>query len=180
MGVRIAMAGLRELGMTEPSKRRDLVVYVEVDRCIADAIQVVSGCTIGHRSLKFIDYGKFAATFVDFSNDRAVRICSKKDARLSAMKFAEKQGWLKPGERIEEFTDREKELIVRAYSEMPEGDLIDIAKVKVDIPKEDLPSRPTHITACESCGELIFDHRETIKEGRTLCRSCASGSYYEK
>ena len=176
------------LHIPHPIERVATVSYLESIghnyRCailpISNITKVSYLCTIGHRSLKFIDYGKFAATFVDFSNDNAVRISSKKDARLSAMKFAKKQGWLKPDERIEEFTDREKELIVRAYSGMPEMDLIDIARVKVDIPKEDLPGRPTHITACESCGELIFDHRETIKEGRTLCRSCASGSYYEK
>jgi formylmethanofuran dehydrogenase subunit E len=99
LGVRMAMAGLRELGMTKRSKRHDLIVYVEVGRCIADAIQVVTGCTVGHGRLKLVDYGKFAATFVDISSGKAVRIVSRKDARTAAMRFAEKEKWIKPGER---------------------------------------------------------------------------------
>ncbi len=81
LGVRMAMAGLRELDVTDPDKRHNLVVYVEVDRCIADAIQIVSGCTMGRRSLKVIDYGKFRATFVNVTDGKAVRVSSKKDAR---------------------------------------------------------------------------------------------------
>jgi formylmethanofuran dehydrogenase subunit E len=176
----MAMAGLRELGVTDPEKRHSLVVYVEVDRCIADAIQIVSGCTVGRRSLKVIDYGKFAATFVNVTDCKAVRVASKKEARPAAMKFAEEEGWLNPGERIAAFTEREKELMVRAYSEMPEEDLIDITRVKVNVPNEDLPGKPMQISACESCGEQIFDHREIIKLDQTLCKSCANGSYYEE
>jgi formylmethanofuran dehydrogenase subunit E len=180
LGVRMGIAGLRELEMTDLSKRQDLIVFAEIDRCITDAISVATGCTPGRRNLKLVNYGKFAATFVNISNGKAVRISSRKDARDSAMKFAERNGWIVPGERIQEFSDHERELIVKAYTQMPEEDLILIEKVKVNVPKEELPSRPTHIVACSSCGELIFDYKETVKEERVLCRSCAYGAYYER
>jgi formylmethanofuran dehydrogenase subunit E len=179
LGIRMGIAGLRELDMMDPSKRHDLVVFAEIDRCITDAISVATGCTPGRRNLKLVDYGKFAATFVDISSGRAVRVSSRRDARDAAMRYAEKNGWIRPGEQIKEFTDREKELIIKGYTEMPEEHLIQIKKVKVSIPADDLPGRPTHIVACALCGEEIFDHKEIVKEQRVLCRSCASGAYYE-
>lgn len=180
LGIRMAMTGLRELQMTDPSKRDSLVIFVEIDRCITDAIQVATGRTLGRRNLKLVNYGKFAATFADISNGRAVRVSSRRDARDLAMRFSQRKGWIAPGEQIGEFSERERDLMVRAYSEMPESELMTIEKVKVNVPKEEIPGRPTYIVACTACGELIFDHKETVKEGRVLCRSCASGAYYQK
>lgn len=157
-----------------------MIIFVEIDRCITDAIQVATGRTLGRRNLKLVNYGKFAATFVDTSNGRAVRISSRKDARNLAMRFAERKGWIVRGEQIGEFSKRERDLIVRAYSEMPEAELVTIEKVRVDLPKEEIPGPPTHIVPCTECGELVFDHKETVKEGRVLCRSCASGAYYQR
>lgn len=179
LGIRMGMAGLRELDMMDPAKRSDLIIFAEIDRCITDAISVATGCTLGRRNLKLVSYGKFAATFVNVSSSRAVRISSRKDARDAAMRFAEKNGWLLPGEQIQAFSDREKELIIKGYMEMPEDELILIREVKVSVPTNELPGRPTHIVACASCDELIFDHKEIVKEERVLCRSCASGAYYE-
>jgi formylmethanofuran dehydrogenase subunit E len=176
----MALAGLRELGMNDdPSKRENLVTFVEVERCIADAIQIVTGCTVGRRNLKLVNVGKFAATFVDASNGRGVRISSRKDARASAMRFAERNGWVASGEPIEEFSEREKEMIVRAYSEMPESEMFAVEKVRVSVPKKEHHSGAKEPVVCSACGELIFDHIEIVKEKRVFCRSCASGAYYE-
>jgi len=180
LGIRMGIAGLRELEMMDPAKRRDLIVFTEIDRCITDAISVVTGCTPGRRNLKLVNYGKFAATFVNTSIDKAIRVSSRKGARDAAIRFAFEKGWALPGERIKEFSYREKELIIKGYTEMPEEELISIRKVKVKIPNEELPSRPTHIVTCASCGEEIFDHKEIVRDGRVLCRSCASGAYYER
>ena len=180
IGVRMALAGLRELGMDDdPSKRENLVTYVEVERCIADAIQIVTGCTVGRRNLKLVNVGKFAATFVDVSNGKGVRISSRKDTHASAMNFAERNGWIASGEPIEEFSQREKEIIIRAYSEMPESDMFAIEKVRVNVPKKEHRGGPKQPVVCSSCGELIFDQMEIVKEKRVFCRSCASGAYYE-
>jgi len=78
VGVRMAMAGLRELGIENPrsSEGRDLVIFIEIDRCAADAIISVTGRTPGKRSIKIMDYGKMAATFVDTGTGKAVRAAS--------------------------------------------------------------------------------------------------------
>ena len=61
----MTLAAMKALGMDPAVKNKNLIVYAEIDRCMTDAVQVITGCSLGHRSLKYIDYGKFAATFVD-------------------------------------------------------------------------------------------------------------------
>jgi formylmethanofuran dehydrogenase subunit E len=70
LGVRLAMLGLAKLGIEDPrgKDRKRLVTFVEIDRCATDAIGVVTGCRLGKRALKFRDWGKMAATFVDLSS----------------------------------------------------------------------------------------------------------------
>jgi len=78
LGVRMAMVGLQKLGINDPlankEDRKRLVTFVEIDRCATDAIGVVTGCRLGKRALKFRDWGKMAATFVDVSTGKAIRI----------------------------------------------------------------------------------------------------------
>ena len=176
LGTRIAVAGLHKLGIDDPSKTRDLIVYVEVDRCLADAIQAATGCTVGKRRLKHVDYGKFAATFVDIPSNRAVRISVKEKARESAMRYSEEKRLIERRKPIDR--KQEMKIMVEAYSKMPDADLLVIRDVRVSIPKWDLPGRPERKVTCVECGERIFDGRERIINGRIVCRPCAEGAYY--
>src|SRR5205085_10912843 len=76
LGVRLAMLGLQKLGIDDPQgkDRKRLVTFVEIDRCATDAVAVVTGCRLGKRALKFRDWGKMAATFVDVNSGKAIRI----------------------------------------------------------------------------------------------------------
>src|SRR5712672_2050618 len=78
LGVRMAMLGLDLLGVEDPrgKDRKRLVTYVEIDRCATDAVMVVTGCRLGKRSLKFRDWGKMAATFVNVDTGKAVRVAA--------------------------------------------------------------------------------------------------------
>src|ERR1700676_4407281 len=78
LGVRMAMLGLQRLGIEDPrvKDRKRLVTFVEIDRCASDAVGVVTGCRLGKRALKFRDWGKMAATFLDLGTGRAVRIAA--------------------------------------------------------------------------------------------------------
>lgn len=188
LGVRMAMAGLRELGMVDPANRRNLVVFIEIDRCIADAIIVVTGCRVGRRSLKVVNNGKFAATFVDTSNGNAVRVSSKIDARkvyAYSLETAKKIGLMETDEKIDESrmhakSEHEKAIAIKGCSIIPDKNLLVIEKVKVKISEFDLPGEPKKVVACSACNELIFDCKEVSKNGLSVCRDCASISYYEK
>src|SRR5437660_7884733 len=85
LGVRLAMLGLREIGIDDPvAERERRVTYVEIDRCLTDAVALVANCRLGKRALKVRDWGKVAATFVDLKTGRAVRLAAKESSKQAA------------------------------------------------------------------------------------------------
>ncbi len=169
IGVRLAMVGLREIEIDEPrgAQRKDFYVLVEIDRCATDAIQSVTGCSLGKRSLKWLDYGIMAATFVNLKNGQAVRVTAREESRELAAKYYPQIG------------DRYQQQLA-AYREMPEAELFTIQRVRVKIPPEDLPGKPLRRVQCGSCGDWVQDCREvTGPDGGILCRPCAHGRYYQ-
>ena len=163
LGTRMTMAGMRALGLSPLEKHHDLLVYVEIDRCAADAIQAITGCSLGHRTLKFRDYGKLAATFVNARTGEAVRVS-----------VIEKTDRGRDGPNVKEAM---KEAVKR-LSAAPEAEILRLARVLVQVPEEDLPGFPRSKVICSRCGEQVLDGREIVVDGRPLCKACASGSYY--
>jgi len=168
LGVRMAMRALRELGIEEPKKEaKRLIIYVEIDRCATDAIQVVTGCKLGKRTMKYLDYGKLAATFVDLHTGRAVRVAAREDAREKVSPYIR-------------LGSTKYEAEVAAYKVMADEELFYVEWVQVNIPIEDMPGPPLRRVICDQCGEGVNDFREVEVEGKVLCRACACGSYYRR
>lgn len=167
IGVRLAMIGLREIEIDDPrgSQRKDFYVLVEIDRCATDAIQSVTGCTLGKRSLKWLDYGIMAATFVNLKTGAAVRVTAREESRELAKKYCPQIG------------DRYQQQL-EAYRVMAEDELFRLERVQVTVPPEDLPGKPLRRIQCQSCGDWVQDCREIEQDGQTLCRPCATGRYY--
>ncbi len=169
IGVRMAMLGCKLIGLDEPRtlpQIKKLVVYVEIDRCATDAISFVTGVKIGRRSMKFIDNGIMAATFVNLETQKAFRIVSVEEARELAAKYAPNVA-----------DKREQQLI--AYKKMDIAELFTVEEVFVDTPACDMPG-PTRFKAiCEKCKTVIRDKREILKNNKILCKSCAFGAYYQ-
>jgi formylmethanofuran dehydrogenase subunit E len=163
----MAMVGCRSVGIDEPKQGKSLMVWVEIDRCATDAIQAVTGCTLGRRTLKYVDYGKMAATFLNTTTGRAVRVLARDDARERAWAYA------CPGAS-------KKEAQLQAYSEMPDEELFVATPVHLQVPDEDLPGHPLSRVICSNCGEGVNDRREIEQDGSTLCRACAFGAYCGK
>lgn len=168
LGVRMAMLGLEKLGVDDPQgkDRKRLVTFVEIDRCATDAIGVVTGCRLGKRALKFRDWGKMAATFVDVSTGKAVRIAARESSKQLAR-------GMHP-----ELADKNQQQML-AYREMPEDDLFSMQWVKVEMPPEEFPGYKAERIVCAECGEGINFRREVERDGRVLCRACAGERYYE-
>lgn len=166
LGVRLAMLGLRELGIADPvAERKRIVTYVEIDRCVTDAVALVANCRLGKRALKFRDWGKVAATFVDLQTGRAVRVAAKESSKQLAREM---------------FPEMEKEAgQQKAYAALSDDALFDTQRVKVEVLPEDLPGFKGPRVVCAECGEGINFKREVLISGRTLCRACAGERYYE-
>jgi len=160
LGTRMTMIGMREIGLNPMERSKNLIVYVEIDRCIADAIQAITGCSLGHRSLKYLPYGKFAATYINLKTGEAVRVS------VVEKKRTEKTG-------PEAMKDAARILL-----ESPEADLFRLKRVKVAIPDGDMPGMPQYRARCSRCNEMIVDNKEVTVDSTVLCGNCAHGSYY--
>jgi len=170
VGVRMAMLGCRLIGLNDPrehSQIKKLLVYVEMDRCAADAIAHVTGVKLGRRSLKFTDYGIMAATFVNLETHAAFRVLSTEEARDLVAHYAPEVRE-KAGQQLE------------AYRRMPDSVLFRVQQVQVPVKDWDLPG-PTHYKAtCSRCGQVVRDRREVLVNGEVLCKPCANGSYFQE
>jgi formylmethanofuran dehydrogenase subunit E len=162
LGVRMALFGLARLGIDDPRgrDRKRLVTYVEIDRCATDAIGLVTGCRLGKRALKFRDWGKMAATFVDLQSGRALRIVALEDSRELARK-------LYP--HIESKNQQQ----MLAYRELEDSRLFRADWVRVAVDAAELPGFKGERFLCPQCGEGINFDRFTEVNGQRLCLSCA-------
>lgn len=168
LGVRLAMLGLHKLGLEDPegADRKRIVTFVEIDRCATDAVMVVTGCRLGKRALKFRDWGKMAATFVDAETGKAVRVVARESSKDLARS-------LHP-----EITDKNRQQM-QAYREMTDDEMFQTQWVHVELPPEEFPGYKGERVVCDHCGEGINFRREVRRGGKVLCRACAGERYYE-
>ena len=172
IGTKLAMYGLELLGMELNQrhknligmelnkKNKNLIVFLEIDRCMSDAVQSVTGCSMGKRTLKQLYYGKFAATFYNQDTGEALRIT---DADAN-----------------KKFKDEEtKEEMIARFRRTPPEELFKVDKVKIELSPGDMPGKPYTTAFCSVCGEKVSDGRHVLRGGKPVCRSCAEGSYYE-
>jgi len=168
VGVRMAMLGCRLIGLDEPSRRdqiKKLIVYVEMDRCAADAVSHVTGVKLGRRSLKFMDYGIMAGTFVNLETGNAIRVISIEEARDLAPFYAPEIA----GKSLQQ---------LEAYKRMPDSILFRVQQVQVEVGEFDLPGPTRRKVSCHRCGQMVRDFREVVRDGHVLCRPCAEGAYF--
>ena len=169
VGVRMAMLGCRLIGLDEPRRRdqiKKLIVYVEMDRCTADAVAHVTGVKLGRRSLKFMDYGIMAATFVNLETGKAFRVISTEEARDLAAAYAP--------EIAEKYPQQ-----LTAYKRMPDSVLFRVQQVKVKIDDCDMPGPTRYKATCSRCGQVVRDQREVIEKDQLLCKPCAQDCYFK-
>jgi formylmethanofuran dehydrogenase subunit E len=168
LGARMAMLGCELIGVAEPrgADRRKLIVWVEIDRCMTDAVSAVTGVRLGKRSLKYVDYGKVAATFLNTETNKAVRVVALESSRRLA------------DERYGSVSDK-RERQFKTYREASNDELFKTEAVRIELNEFDLPGSPRSRVICSSCEEGINDGREVIgPDGAYLCRACSGAAYY--
>lgn len=159
LGTRLALHGAAMLGVDVPDQKKRLIVAVETDRCAVDAIQAVTGCRPGKRTLRLLDFGKLAATFIDQWSGNAVRVATRGELRVRVTEGHE------PGDR--------HDVQRLAYLSMPIDELFEARAVKTAVAQFDLPGPPRRRINCSACGEEVTDGREIITETGPRCRPCA-------
>lgn len=166
----MAMLGCRLIGLDDPTSReqiKKLFVYVEMDRCAADAVAHVTGVKLGRRSLKFMDFGIMAASFLNVETGRAYRVVSTEESRELAHLYAP------------EICEKHPQQL-DAYRRMPDNVLFRVQEVRIEIGEADLPGPTRSKVACARCGQVVRDRREIMVEGAPLCAHCAGRSYFRE
>jgi formylmethanofuran dehydrogenase subunit E len=170
LGARMALLGCAAIGIDDPKgvDRKKLIVWVEIDRCMADAVSASTGTRLGKRSLKYVDYGKVAATFLNIETNDAVRVIALESSRLLA------------NGRYPEI-ELKQERQFRTHREAADDELFRTQRVAVAYGEHDLPGSPRSRVRCDHCGEGVNDQREVsgTEDSEVLCRSCANGGYYQ-
>jgi formylmethanofuran dehydrogenase subunit E len=169
LGLRMAVLGCTLIGIDDPRgiDKRNLIVWIEIDRWLADAVEVVTGARLGKRTMKFLDYGKLAATFLNLQTGKAVRIVALESSRrIADQRHPE----------IESKYDRQ----LTVYREATDEELFAIKAVEIKLNEMDAPGHPRSRVICARCGEGVNDGREvSIDDGSIVCRLCAFGVGYQ-
>ncbi len=164
LGVRMGLYAGELLGLELPQHDKRLFTFVETDGCFVDGVTVSTGCSVGHRTLRLMDYGKVAASIVDTRTEKAIRIRPSSQCRVLAQNYAPNA----PNSWQAQF---------QAYQVMPAPELLSVSPIALQIDLKELIARPGGRVHCAVCGEEILNQRNTIRDGQILCRSCADGGY---
>lgn len=166
LGIRLGLMGLNVIQLEANLGSKRLLVITETDGCFVDGLCAVTGCSVGHRTLRVEDYGKTAATFVDTWTNRAIRVAPLRDIRKRA------QACAGPG-------TQPYDAQMQAYQVLPDEDMFFHQIVTLKTPLAQILSQPGLRVCCSQCGEEIMNAREVILGDQLLCQTCAHGGYYQ-
>jgi formylmethanofuran dehydrogenase subunit E len=165
LGIRMGLAGLAALGLEAPVTQKVALVIVETDGCFADGVEVSTGTSFGHRTLRIVDLGKVAATFTDLKTGRSIRLAPAPGVRERAQIYAPEEGQAYVAQ-------------LKGYQVMPEPELFTFREVRLQPPLETIVGYADYRVQCCLCGEEIINQREVVVNGQTYCQSCLGDSYY--
>ncbi|MBN2467921.1 MAG: TraR/DksA C4-type zinc finger protein [Deltaproteobacteria bacterium] len=152
MGYRMAIAALKRMSEIR-APDEEIVVIVENNACGVDAVQCLTGATMGKGNLIFKDYGKQIYTFYSRNSKKAFRVTLNSSAVPNTIKENrdEYMAWL---------------------LDAPEEDLITVTETSIEEPQY-AERRPS--VRCAFCGELVMDTRTVQKGDKVACIPCATG-----
>ncbi|WP_319763134.1 FmdE family protein [Maridesulfovibrio sp.] len=167
IGVRAAELCLSELGHNSESP---IVAICETDMCGVDAIQFLTGCSIGKGNLILKDHGKMSFTFYRRKDGKGLR------ALLNPDYIAELRAEMSRLMGLNDPTAEEKEKCTRLRAECEkkyyEADLTEMfikQEPQIRMPR---PAAILQSLTCEDCGEMHMESRSRRFAGRTLCLDC--------
>ncbi len=147
IGFRASEIAVEKMGLNF-SFDEELVCVTENDACGVDAVQLITGCTLGKGNLIYRDTGKMAFTFFDRGKNNSIRLVLK-----------EFKGEM----------SREKRQ--RYILEKPSDKIFSIKKPNFEVPKK---AKIFNTIFCESCGEGAPEHKIRLSNSKKLCLDCAA------
>lgn len=129
-----------------PKSDEMIVCVTENDACAVDAVQVMTGCTVGKGNLVFRPTGKMAFSFFGRDDEKALRVVLNSEV-------------------LPEGREERKRWIL-------EGPVEGVFKVGAPAFKVPEKARLFRNEICEVCGEAAPEHKMRIQEGKVVCQDC--------
>ena len=167
LGLRMSELTLSRMNTKKGDKY--LVGISETARCLADAMQAATGCTLGHGSAFVEDYGKLALTLGDVRTKKGVRVALKDKANNHSPLMNK---WMM---RLGKLSHEEEEELGMQLLDMDEKYFL-IQYVEIN---RDQDFEKSGIVTCSICGELIPQVLTAIKNNLVYCNACCGKAYYK-
>lgn len=165
LGVRMARFACTWFGLDPAIERKQFFVYMEIGRCAADGVMVVTYASPQNQRMQLIPYGKVAATLVDLRTNEALRVSEHPTCREAALALG-----------LDVSSSWEAQL--QGYQVLPDEELLRWQAVSLNTPLPSIPEK--HAVTCDQCGDRVNEKQEIVRDGSVLCKACASGAYYEE
>jgi len=130
-------------------------------RCVIDAIQAVTGCKLGKRTLKYIDYDKVTTIFLNTTTSKAFRIVACDECRDKVWAYSDGETENKVAQSL-------------AYKIMPDENLFNVMPVQIDLSPFDMPGHRLVRVTCANWGEGVNYGREVVRDKEVFFRPCQS------
>lgn len=172
LGFRAGLAALANLNSSR-SPDEELIAIVETDNCALDALQVLTGCSMGKGNIFFRDYGKNVFTFGRRDNGQAVRIAVQTLDRILDNGFLGLRTRVISGQGTEQDQKQFYKLMAEETQRIlnaPENDLFKIDSIILDFPSK---ARIFSSVTCSICGEQVMEPRARLREGEPVCIPCS-------
>jgi formylmethanofuran dehydrogenase subunit E len=174
LGLRMGAAAMNALGVAR-AEDGQLLALVELgdqhcSHCLADGIQMITGCTFGKGNIKQLSYGKFGLTLVDCATRRAVRVAPRAEAQ-NAMKqtpfFTEYRVKGIPASQV---PDEVVEPLIQNVLNAPQEKVMVVGEeFRFDVSKS---SETLASFECERCGENVVEKYGRVIGQQKVCIPC--------
>lgn len=169
-GIRMVQAAKDFLKIRD-LRKANLYVIAETSRCLPDAIEYLTGCTIGNGRLVIKDHSKMAASFIDLGSKRGVRVVITPEFQRRDVTHSKRSVELKHQRKLAELA-RHHERHAKRILNAPTEELLRLQEIELLEPPL-APRPPTKIVFCERCGESVREEKARLREGKVLCLTCS-------
>jgi formylmethanofuran dehydrogenase subunit E len=171
VGYRASVLALETLGSSFRELGKTHLAFCENDVCGVDAVQYVTGCTLGNDMLIIDKRGKFAFSWLDKKTGAGIRVLLKAPlwATNEPLRLHRKvkEGTATEEEKKQWFKFRDQR--GRELMELEDGELLEVQQVQAKFPGK---ARLFPFLTCAACGEAFMEPWAAIEEGRTYCKAC--------
>lgn len=174
LGLRAGAAAMNTLGV-ERSRESQLLAILELgdnhfSHCLADGVQMITGCTYGKGNITKLGYGKFGLILVDRTTGRAVRVvphAGAQDATKTTGIFSEYRQENGPSSQV---FDEEVDPLIDEVLRAPQETLLVVGEeYRLDVP---VSAESLEHFVCECCGENVVERYGRVIGNQQLCIPC--------